>query len=281
MTWLNRLVGSDSPKYQRPLRALAGYLMQRTRRFEHLVIPRDGYVLPFFASSNVALTYWVVPDLADPTEAFLRTALVPGAVVVDVGANVGTVSALAAGLVGPSGRVLAIEPHPTTFGSLRRTIEANALTNVTCVEVACGSGSGTTLLTDERRKDDNNRVDALGASRAGTSVWSTRLDELLAAHGIDQIDLVKIDVEGYEGAVLRGLGAAISRVGAFHVEVIETNLQRYGDTPSSIIALLQDHGFACFEVADDPTNLVALSTASQAAALSGGLVELPGNPALG
>lgn len=278
MTWLNRLVRSDSPKYQRPLKTLAGYLMQRTGRFEHLEIQRDGYVLPFYATSNVALTCWVVPDLVDATEAFVSAVLRPDAVFVDVGANVGTVSALAAGLVGPSGRVLAIEPHPATFGLLKRTIAANGLVNVICVEAACGSAPGTALLTDVGRKDDNNRVEARGdrdGIATGMTVRSTRLDDLLDEHDLDRIDLVKIDVEGFEGAVLRGLDTAFSRIDAFHVEVIEANLQRYGDTASSIITLLQGHGFTCFEITGDPTNLVALSDAARAASSGVGLVEIP------
>jgi FkbM family methyltransferase len=281
VNWLNRLFGSDSPKFERPARAMAGYLMQRTRRFEHVQIQRDGYELPFFADSNVALTYWAVPDLVDPTEQFVRSLLRPGQVFVDVGANVGTVAALAADTVGRTGRVLAIEPHPRTFGLLGRTIAANGLANVACVEVACGSTAGMATLTDERRKDDNNKVDPNQVDGAGTgvAVRSATLAALLEEHDLDHVDLVKIDVEGFEGAVLRGLGDAFSKIGAFHVEVIERNLQRYGDSTAGIISLLQGHGFACFQIIDDPSNLVAFSNDAPAppAAVAGQLKIIPGD----
>ncbi len=285
MSWLNRVVGSDSPKYERPVKTLVGLAMQRTGRFEHRRIQRDGYTLPFFAASNVALTYWVVPDLVDPTETFVRSALRPDDVFVDVGANVGTVTALAAWLVGPAGRVLAIEPHPATFGLLARTIEANDLHNVEIEEAACGDVPGTATLSNARRKDDNNHIgNADTETDTDVTVRSTTLAILFDEHGLARVDLVKIDVEGFEAAVLRGLGAGISRVDAFYIEVIEANLQRYGDSRQTVVDLLQSNGFACFAIEDDPTNLVAVSSAARMAALGAhgaSFTEVPGNPPLG
>ena len=270
-----RLARSESPKYQRPLRTLAGYAMQRTRRFEHVRIRRRGYVLPFFSTSNVALTFWVVPEMVDRTEEFVRDFLGPGDVFVDVGANVGTLSVLAAGVVGPAGRVLAVEPHPRTFDLLRRTVDANGATNVTCVDAACGAAPGRATITDHPRKDDNNNVDPSGE---GFPVRTATLADLLAEHEVERVDLLKIDVEGYEAAVLRGLRGAFDKVAAVHVEVIARNLERYGDSIPAVVSLLQDHGFACFALPDDPTNLVALRTTAQVAAAGHGLTPLPGNP---
>ncbi len=217
------------------------------------------------------------PGLVDPTEEFVRTVLRPGDVFVDVGANVGTVSALAAGVVGPNGRVVAIEPHPTTFSLLRRTLAANGRQNVTCLNVACGSTAGMATLTDEPRKDDNNKVDESGA---GIPVKVTALIDLLRDHSLAKVDLLKIDVEGFEYAVLSGLEGDLSMIGAMHIEVIEANLGRYGHSTAAIVSLLQRNGFACFEIIDDPTNLVAFSTAPQVSGWGVGLVGLPGNPVL-
>ena len=277
MTWLNRLLRSESPKLERPVKTVVGRLMQKTRRFEHVLIPRDGYRLPFFSSSNFALTYWVAPDLVDPTEEFVRSVLRPGAVFVDVGANVGTVSALAAGVVGPSGTVVAIEPHPTTFDLLCRTIDSNGLANVTPLPVACGATAGMARLTNERRKDDNNKMDDTGA---GIAVAMTTLANVLGEQSLEKVDLLKIDVEGFECAVLRGLAGKFSTIGALYLEVIEANLHRYGDSTAAVVSLLQENGFACFEIANDATNLVAFSTAAQVSACDGDLVEVPGNPVL-
>ena len=160
---------------------------------------------------------------------------------------------------------------------LRRTLAANGRQNVTCLNVACGSTAGMATLTDEPRKDDNNKVDESGA---GIPVKVTALIDLLRDHSLAKVDLLKIDVEGFEYAVLSGLEGDLSMIGAMHIEVIEANLGRYGHSTAAIVSLLQRNGFACFEIIDDPTNLVAFSTAPQVSGWGVGLVGLPGNPVL-
>jgi len=279
MPLLNRLLRSDSPKLARPVKGLVGFAMQKSRRFQNVRIRRDGYVLPFFAGSNVALTYWTVPELVDPTEVFVRSLLRHGDVFVDVGANVGTISALAAGLVGEAGRVVAIEPHPRTFAYLQRTISVNELTNVVCLERACGAEVGVAGFTNQRRKDDNNRVDETGS---GLAVRVTTLAGVFCDLSLDSVSLLKIDAEGFEGEVLRGLAGEASKVAALYVEVIEANAQRFGDSVSAVTEMLHALGFACFRSAADATNLVAFSTLDQLAAVGDGTwVPVPGNPPLG
>jgi len=279
MPLLNRLLRSDSPKLARPAKGLLGFLIQQSRLFQHLRIRRDGYLLPFYSGSNVALTYWTVPELVDPTEAFVRSLLRPGDAFVDVGANVGTISALAAGLVGEAGRVVAIEPHPRTFAYLQRTIAANELTNVVCLQRACGAAPGVVGLTDQRRKDDNNRVDETGSGRA---VQMVTLGSVLRDLSLDTVSLLKIDVEGFEGEVLRGLGSEASRVAALYVEVIEANAHRFGDSVSALTTMLHALGFACFRNAADSTNLVALSNVDQLAAVGAeAWLPVPRNPSWG
>jgi FkbM family methyltransferase len=269
MRWLNRLLRSDSPKLTRPVRLALGLAMQRTGWWDHVRIPRGDYVLPF-SSSNVALTYWVVPDFVDPTEEFVRAVLCEGDVFVDVGANVGTVSAVAAHVVGPRGLVVAIEPHPATFANLCDTIAVNGFGNVDCLEVACGEVAGVVELTDMGRKDDNNAVNRVndhdrdsGDGRRRVPVRSVALADVLRDHSLSRVDLVKIDVEGFEGSVLRGLDGEFWRVAMVHVEVIEHNLRRFGDSVDGVVAFLRERGFECFAVSGDPFNIVALSSAAR------------------
>jgi len=262
MPWLNRLLRSESPKLARPGRTAVGLVLQRTRWSERLRIQRDGYVLPFFASSNMALTYWAVPGRIDATEDIVKRLLGASDVFVDVGANVGTVTAVAALAVGPTGRVVAIEPHPSTFRNLERTVAVNGFTNVVCRQVACGAAAGSVLFSDERRKDDNNRVQTgapsdRGRGPATVHVPSVPLGDVLRDLAVTRVDLLKVDVEGFELEVLRGMGPTLELVGLIHVEAIEHNLNGFGATVDSLVVFLTDHGFQCFGVADDPANLVA------------------------
>jgi len=144
----------------------------------------------------------------------LKDLLVDGDVVVDVGANVGVITAHASVLVGPKGRVIAVEPSPRCLADLRAV--AGSLGNVTVVEAALGAEEGMVELSGW----DNPRHRGLGSlvpgHRAGLSenwfdgethkVRQLRLDHLLAEHLGDEpsIGLLKIDVEGYEPMVLKG-----------------------------------------------------------------------------
>ena len=137
-----------------------------------------------------------------------------GDVVVDVGANVGIISAHASGLVGPTGRVIAVEPSPRCLGDLHAVTDG--LGNVTVVEAALGDETGTVDLTGWDNPDHRGLGSVVPGHRAGLAenwfqgeaheVPQLRLDDLLAGQlgGEPSISLLKVDVEGYEPVVLRG-----------------------------------------------------------------------------
>ncbi len=116
--------------------------------------------------------------------------------VVDVGANIGYYLLLWERLVGPGGFVHCIEPEPENLVELERNIEANQLGNVRVHRVALGATDGAVAL----RPGLNSGVDPTGSLRASLR----RLDSI----GVERADVLKIDVEGYEGEVLSG-GAAL------------------------------------------------------------------------
>jgi len=135
---------------------------------------------------------------------FLRAHTPPGGVFVDVGANVGTYAMALARHVGESGKVIAIEPHPVTHARLAFNRAASGFTQVVLVAAAAGPADGELMI----ETDGNN----LGASHivSGKSlgdairVPSLRLRRILSDAGIDHVDALKIDVEGFEDRVLTG-----------------------------------------------------------------------------
>jgi len=135
---------------------------------------------------------------------FLRAHTPPGGVFVDVGANVGTYAMALARHVGESGKVIAIEPHPVTHARLAFNRAASGFTQVVLVAAAAGPADGELMI----ETDGNN----LGASHivSGKSlgdairVPSLRLRRILGDAGIDHVDALKIDVEGFEDRVLTG-----------------------------------------------------------------------------
>lgn len=144
----------------------------------------------------------------------------PGATCVDAGANIGIYTALFSRRVGPDGRVLALEPSPAVLPRLHAL--AARLGNVDVAPVAVGARDTVLPLTvaGSGHAQANLRGEQLDAD--GTvEVPVRRLDKLAGEYGIDRIDVVKIDVEGFEGEVVAGGGTLFAdrRIAAALVEV--------------------------------------------------------------
>ncbi len=257
MNLLQRIIGSESPKLEKPLKAFAGYLLQGSGLSDRIHLKRSQYTVPFFAKSNVALTLFVNPDFIDRAEEFVYDFLKSGDTLIDVGANIGCVTAAGSLAVGDSGRVFSIEPHPQTFLHLQQTVQINHCTNVICLNVALGADTGVVRFTDEKRKDDNNRVSL--DSSAGMQVPCVTLASLIDENRLARVAMLKIDVEGFEMHVLRGAESVLNRVDCLYVEVLEHTLQKFGSSGAELIRLLRSHGFSCYHFKDDRSNVVAFA----------------------
>lgn len=129
--------------------------------------------------------------------------------VVDVGANIGCTAILFSGL---AARVVAIEASPTTYKILKVNLEQNRCANVQCVNRALGASPGVLELT---RSSDNraggfisNKVKP-GAGHTTETVEIARLDDLSQLRD-ENVDFIKIDVEGFEKNVIEGGRRTIS-----------------------------------------------------------------------
>ena len=130
----------------------------------------------------------------------------PGFVVYDVGAHVGFFTLLASRLVGDSGLVYAIEPRPDNLERLRRNVEANGARNVEVVAVAASDREGDAAFIMGGSTLEGRL--AAGAERSAASVRTATIDALVR-DGMTPPDVIKIDVEGAEGAVIRGASRTI------------------------------------------------------------------------
>jgi FkbM family methyltransferase len=162
----------------------------------------------------------------------LQSLLCPGMTVVDVGANIGYYLILAEQCVGRAGRVICIEPSSENLPELRRNIEINGLANVRVEAVALGDHNGETGL---HTGINSGIVDGNGGTY---TVPLRRLDSLVH----EQVDFIKIDVEGYEGQVLAGAEALLAK----HKPVMFLELHphivgRFGYSTSGILKDLKRH----------------------------------------
>lgn len=139
--------------------------------------------------------------------AMLRELSPPGTVMYDVGANVGTHTLALADAVGTDGTVIAFEPHSKTFEALEKNVARNGFGNVKMENRALGSETGSATLHIEQ---DNPGVGSHSLLRRTDTLATTetigliRGDEYATRTDLSP-DLIKVDVEGAELSVLKGL----------------------------------------------------------------------------
>ncbi len=124
----------------------------------------------------------------------------PGMTVVDVGANLGYFSLLASKLVGPSGRVIALEPNSENCRLLLSSLRRAGVTNVELLPVAADEGAGWAYYSTHVGSNGGLVDDADLLSHFGVVVPTFRLDDLV----VGKVDFLKMDVEGAEGRVVQG-----------------------------------------------------------------------------
>jgi FkbM family methyltransferase len=171
----------------------------------------------------------------------------PGDTVIDVGAGVGEETVVFSHLVGPTGRVIAIEAHPGTFRCLEETIRRSGLTNVTALQVAVGASEGVVRMA----ASDNYLINSIiaDAGRSDTvEVPLTTLDLLAEKLGIERVKLIKMNIEGAETDAIRGMGKLAPRIDNAIVSCHDFLSDRGDDeslrTREDCRALLEAQGFA-------------------------------------
>ncbi len=182
----------------------------------------------------------------EPEEtAFVRSALSPGDVFVDVGANVGYFTCLAARIVGPEGLVFAFEPDPRNFRLLSRAIEANRFENVVLERVAIGDRSGSIRLYRSSLNHGDHRIYDSGGGRCAIKIRMTSLDEYFAGRRT-AVDFLKMDIQGAEFLALRGmerlLEASRDRI-TILTEFWPSGLRRAGADPGAFLEFFESRGF--------------------------------------
>jgi len=164
-----------------------------------------------------------------------------GDTVIDIGAHVGAYSVKAGKRIGSTGTVLAIEPHPTSFGILRHNITANNLRNVVSKNIALGSVEGTMNLSfGDDLKTTSGSINETGREPHGINVECKRLDDLLLEEGISWVDVIKIDTEGMEADILRGATEVLSN----GVQKLVIAAYHYPEEVNELSEILRETGFS-------------------------------------
>lgn len=171
----------------------------------------------------------------------------PGMTVVDAGANIGSHARLLARLVGPRGRVLAFEPHPDNLAILRGRLSGCPTVSVFPVALDDGDGEVSLYVSEELNVD--HRTYDPGGGRAELKVQCKRLDDIVPRG--EPVHFVKMDVQGSEFRVLRGMEKTLERNPGMQIlmEFWPHGLELAGDDPAEMVRFLAGKGFRLEAVA--------------------------------
>jgi len=182
-----------------------------------------------------------------------------GDTVIDVGANIGFFSTLAATLAGPTGRVVSFEPDPANRARLTNNLAINGYSNGTVVESPASDKSG---MVEFYLNSDDSGGNALWdpaqfpgnvrsqAEKRIMRVRATTLDEEMTRLGLPTPKLIKVDTEGADQRVLEGARKLLTGAGVPFVisELHGFGLQKMGCTPESLRGYMEGLGYSTFAI---------------------------------
>ncbi len=183
--------------------------------------------------------------------------LKPGMVVVDVGANIGEISMVAARRVGVSGKVVSFEPVTAIANQLTDHVNINNLSQIIVVRKALGHFAREHIpiyaSCGQNVSDENHGLASLYGEGQGSSVIDyvtmTTLDSTLSELTIDRIDLLKIDIEGGELPCLKGAEQLLRRCHPMIiVEVQGFSAKKAGWSVDELFSYLEGFGYEFFTI---------------------------------
>jgi FkbM family methyltransferase len=217
------------------------------RRGVKRTVIRDG--IRYELDPSCMMQWYVYWDFKEKQRERLYSLVGPGDVVLDVGTNIGETLLHFSRLVGPDGFVYGFEPDPVNFEAGMRNVEMNAVENVHIFSIGISDKQDSLRLF---RVDPNN----LGMNRIlseteaegyqdFTTIDLDALDNIVHANEIDRVNVMKIDIEGYEMHALRGARDLLAKHRPrLFIEVGYTRLIQNGTSPTELVRLLEDNGYS-------------------------------------
>lgn len=236
--------------YKRALRDGQGtiFLWRSFLHFTHIssfiIFNRKGIQL-YCHNDPFSFWLWNHKDKLREDEFFFERFLREGDIVIDAGANIGLLTLRAAKIVGDTGKVISIEPHPETYTWLQKNIKINHFYNIELHNVAVGHTEQNVSFTNFRIKDINKISDI-----EGTLVLPMKTLDIICSH-VAHCNLLKIDVEGFELPTLFGAEELLKRTDVIMFESSPRNFELQNYTLQDIFRYLNLQGFSVYKINED------------------------------
>jgi len=239
VSWIDRVLPAIThPTKKCTIRGLEFHLDARNERIAQVPYASGAYE----------------PEESAAIEALVR----PGSVFVDIGANLGYFTCLAARAAGPTGRVVAFEPDRLNVRLLRRNVRANRFENVTIVPAAVGGRDGEIELFRSEINHTDHRVYDSGEGRGAERVRLVSLDSYFPR--ASRIDVLKIDIQGFEAQAFAGMRRILAEQRdrlVILTEFFPEGLEEAGSGPAELLALFSAAGLRCWFMDGTPADLAS------------------------
>jgi FkbM family methyltransferase len=237
-----------------------------------------GYVLAPTEDPAVLVGLVEGTGMLEPgTTAVLQALLQPGSVMIDVGGHIGTLTLPAARRTGPTGRVIALEPAPRLADLLRRTMVLNHIDWVDVHECAAGEANATATFALSTQTGHNSLF-PIGDTVQQIEVSVRPLDALVPPN--TRIDVVKVDAEGAELQVWRGMQRILAENPALAIllEFGPKHIRRAGSSIAAWLAEVTSHGHTPWEIEEETGHVRPLRKAGLDDVFSFNLLLLRDHP---
>ena len=181
---------------------------------------------------------------------FIKSNCFEGMNILDIGANIGYYTAIFSQLVGVNGTVISIEPDEESYKYLSKSIDSFNYKNVFSFRLAASDTKQKLPLFISKDNRGDNRLYSTNKKRKSIIVECLTIDELLKENKIENLDLIKIDVQGYEPKVLKGMRKIVksSKELILLSEFWPKGILQAGENPKEFLAMLRKMQFQLFEL---------------------------------
>lgn len=237
--------------------AVHGFLFQILRSNKDFINVQGSkmYVNPKGLPQSFKKTfqsYMISSTWEELTTEMFKSVVKEGDIIVDLGANIGYYTLLAARLVGKKGKVYAFEPEPMNYSLLLKNIELNGYDNIVAVQKAVSDVNKRVKFFLDSKDTGAHSIYQPGNKGQFLEVESVTLDDFFEGKG-HPIDVIKMDVEGAEMAAFTGMDRIIRENEnlKMFVEFYFPGIERSGGSPQEFIRrLLEDYRFSIVAIGD-------------------------------
>ncbi len=202
----------------------------------------------FLSKKGLALTVSHYGTYEELEAKIMEEKIEMGNVVVDVGANIGLHTLNMARIVGNAGQVFAFEPDPSNFEILKKNAKINNYKNIILEQKAVGDKHGRTTLYQSDNPINHRIFPQTKRANSQVQVELTNLDNYFDSDMIDKINFIKIDVEGMEFGVLKGMKNILKNNKNIKIlfEFVPKDTMEAGFIPIELLNYLTSNGFKLY-----------------------------------